>query len=381
LKKRQAVFIHSRQLEKYKYPPECPFKTERAAKTCRILNTMGLLAGEGKKQVFPEPAQRDILKTFHTAKYLNALKSSEKGNWDIESMKMGIGTPDVPVFRGMYDYAVLACGGTIKAAQMLLCGEAEIAFNPSGGYHHAGPELAAGFCYINDTAIVCKYLADKGKKVLYLDIDVHHGDGVQTAFYDRNDVMTISLHESGKLLFPGTGFEDEIGEGEGKGFCVNIPLPTGTYDSAYLEVFYKVVKPLIKAYNADIIVLEAGGDVLAGDPLAHLKLTNNIYPEILDFLLRQNKPILIEGGGGYNVENTVRAWCLIWSIVTGEQQGFSDMNLGLGGVMLESTDWLGGFKDRKRPVTKQQQKVVAPAIKSSIEKIKKTVFPVHHIKQ
>ncbi len=377
MKERQAAFIHSQQLEKYHYPPDCPFKTERAAKTREALKSMGLLGGNSKKEVAPIPAGEKVLKTFHTEKYLHALKNSQEGEWDIEALRMGIGGPDTPVFRGMYEYADLACGGSYKGAQLLLSGEIDIVFNPSGGYHHAFPELAAGFCYINDAVIAIKHLAKQRKKVLYLDIDVHHGDGVQYAFYDTDDVMTISLHESGKMLFPGTGFPEEIGKGKGEGFAINAPLPEGTYDAAYMKLFNEIVPPLIKAFNGDIIVLELGADILSGDPLAHLSLTNNVHSKVCDHLRKLNKPILILGGGGYNVENTVRAWSLAWSVITGESQKFSDLSMGLGGVMMESTDWMGGLKDRNLPATQEQKDFVDPKIETIIQKIKKLIFPMH----
>jgi acetoin utilization protein AcuC len=209
---------------------------------------------------------------------------------------MGIGTSDCPVFEGLYEYAVLATGATLTAAELILSGSAEVGFNPSGGFHHAGPERASGFCYINDVALACMILAEAGKRVLYLDVDVHHGDGVAYGFYDRRDVMTISLHETPAALFPGTGFEDEIGTGEGKGYCVNVPLPIGTYDEMYMKAFVAIVLPLIGAYNPDVIVFELGADALAGDPLAHLCLTNNAYAEIIKHLLSFNKPILATGG-------------------------------------------------------------------------------------
>jgi acyl-CoA hydrolase/acetoin utilization deacetylase AcuC-like enzyme len=250
---RKAVFIHSQELEKYPYPSEHPFNTVRAQKTREIVQSMGLLSGEGKSEVAPEPAERTVLKKLHTGRYLHALKKATEGKWDTEALSMGIGTEDCPIFKGLYDYAVLATGGTLKGARMLLSGDADIVFNPSGGYHHAGPEKAAGFCYINDVALACAVLAERGKRVLYLDVDVHHGDGVANAFYDRSDVMTISLHQNPKTLFPGTGFENEIGEGQGKGYCVNIPLPIGTYDQAYVKAFAAIVPPLKTAYNPDVL--------------------------------------------------------------------------------------------------------------------------------
>ncbi|MHC4868034.1 MAG: arginase family protein, partial [Planctomycetota bacterium] len=159
----------------------------------------------------------------------------------------------------------------------MLSGSAALTFNPSGGYHHAGPQRASGFCYINDVALACMVLAEAGKRVLYLDVDVHHGDGVAQAFYDRRDIMTISFHEDPRVLFPGTGFADEIGAGEAKGYCVNVPLPIGTYDEVYMKAFEAIALPLITAYDPDVIVLELGADGLLGDPLAHLCLTNNTY--------------------------------------------------------------------------------------------------------
>jgi acetoin utilization protein AcuC len=376
---RRSAFIHSPGIEKYSYPEDSPFKTERAGRTRHVLYTMGLLSGEGLSEVPPKPADRKTLKKFHTARYLHALKKAEKGQWDLEALRMGLGTTDCPIFRGMYDYAALAAGATLVGAELILSGEADVAFNPSGGYHHAFPEKAAGFCYINDNALACIVLAEAGKRVLYLDVDVHCGDGVAYAFYGRSDVMTISLHENPKMLFPGTGFEDEIGEGEGRGYCVNLPLPAGTFDRAYIYAFDSIAVPLIKAYNPDVIVFELGADTLAGDPLAHLYLTNNTYADIIERLLRFNKPILMTGGGGYNVENTVRAWARAWTVLSGQDIAHG-LEAAVGGVMLQSTDWQGGLRDRELPVTGQQQETVFTAIDASIETIQAKIFPLHGLR-
>ncbi len=373
---RKAAFIYSSELEKYHYPPEHPFNTIRARRTREILNSMGLLSGDGRREVAPIPVERVVLKKFHSARYLYALKRASDGHWDNEAFYMGIGTSDCPVFEGLYEYAVLACGATLVAAKLILAGEVDAAFNPSGGYHHAGPEKASGFCYINDVALACTVLAEAGKKVLYLDVDVHHGDGVAYAFYDRSDVMTISFHQDPRTLFPGTGFVDEIGTGAGKGYCVNVPLPIGTYDQAYMKAFEAIVPPLASAYKPDIIVFELGADALAGDPLANLRLTNNVYAEVVRHLLSFEKPILMTGGGGYNIENTVRAWALAWSVLCGADIGNGN-SPALGGVMLESTDWQGGLRDRTLAVSSQQRDAVMPAIEATIEAIKANVFPIH----
>ena len=373
---RKAAFIYSPELEKFSYPAEHPFNTIRAKETRDVINSLGLLTGEGRCEVASVAAERLVLKKFHSARYLHALKTAAKGRWDTEALDMGIGTPDCPVFAGMYDYGVLAAGATLSGVKQILSGAADVAFNPSGGFHHAGPEKASGFCYINDVALACMTLAEEGKRVLYLDVDVHHGDGVAYAFYDRSDVMTISFHQNPKTLFPGTGFEDEIGKGQGKGYCVNVPLAVGTYDEVYMKAFESIALPLIGVYNPDVFVLELGADGLAGDPLANLYLTNNVYAEVIKYLLSFDKPIVATGGGGYNIANTVRAWALAWSIFAGAESEH-DMHHGAGGVMLESTDWQGGLRDRALVVSKSQRETVVPAVEATIESVKANIFPIH----
>ncbi|MBN2590273.1 MAG: acetoin utilization protein AcuC [Sedimentisphaerales bacterium] len=373
---RKVAFIYSEELEKYSYPPQHPFNTVRTKRTMDVLQSMDLLTGTGHSIIEPVPANRVVLKKFHTARYLHALQNASKGQFDVDALNMGIGTEDCPIFKGVYEYSTLATGATLIGAKNILEGKIDIAFNPSGGYHHAFPEHAAGFCYINDVAIACLVLTEQKKRVLYLDVDVHNGDGVAHAVYNRSDCMTISMHQNPKTLFPGTGFENEIGEGEGKGYCVNIPLPVGTYDQAYMKAFEHVVLPLIKSYNPDVIVFELGADALAGDPLGNLQLTNNTYAEVITHLLSFNKPILATGGGGYHVGNTVRAWALAWTVFCGKDQG-EDMNVGLGGVMLETTEWQGGFRDRRLNITQAQRNSVLPALEETIKKIKETIFPIH----
>lgn len=373
-----AAFIYSPLLEEHSYPPDHPFNTVRAKKTREIINSMGLLAAPDRIEVPPEPADRVVLKKFHSARYLHALQMASRGQWEYDALSMGLGTSDCPVFKGMYEYAVLAVGATLAGARLILDGKASAAFNPSGGFHHAHPERASGFCYINDVALACYVLAEQGKKVLYLDIDVHHGDGVAYAFYDRNDVMTISLHQNPRTLFPGTGFEDEIGSGPGRGYCVNIPLPIGTYDAAYLHAVKTVVLPLIRAFSPDVFVFELGADALAGDPLANLAITNNVYAEIIKKLLAFDKPILMTGGGGYNLDNTARAWALGWSVLCGADTDI-EPNILVGGMMLQTTEWQDGLRDRTIRVTPQQRDSVLPALNATLETLKAALFSLHSI--
>jgi len=189
--------------------------------------------------------------------------------------------------------------------------------------------------------------------------------------------MTVSFHESGKTLFPGTGFENEIGTDNGKGYCVNIPLPIGTYDKVYMKAFKTIVIPLLNVYDPDVIVFELGADALAGDPLAHLRLTNNTYVDIIYHLLSLNTPILMTGGGGYNISNTIRAWALAWSVLCGADIENATTTAGMGGVMLENVEWQGGLRDRQIPVNNQEHDMIDQEVKNTIEKIKTNIFGLH----
>lgn len=373
---RKAVFLHCPELDGAHYPATCPFKTERAGMTRRILASMNLLSGEHRCEMAPVPATREQMERFHSPGYLDTLEKASAGRLDVEGLYMGLGTSDCPVFADLYWHSTLAVGATLTGAEAILHGEADVAFNPSGGFHHAFPSRAAGFCYINDNALACLRLADAGLKVLYLDVDAHHGDGVQYAAYQRRDILTISYHESGRTLFPGTGFENDIGEGDGVGFAVNVPLPAGTYDAAFLHAFSAIAVPLMYAFAPEVFVLELGLDGLAGDPLTHLAYTNNVYVDVVEHVLRLGKPLLATGGGGYNPGNTARGWALLWAAMSGENVDES-MSMGLGGVMLESTDWAGGLRDRVLVVEDRRKEEVDAALAATIDLVRKNVFKYH----
>lgn len=360
---RKAVFMHCPELERYHYPPEHPFNISRAKGVRKIANSMGLLSGRGRSEIAPEPAEKSFLEKFHSARYLEALEAAAKGKFEAEALPMGLGTPDCPVFEDMYEYSVMATAATLTGANLIISGETDVAFNPSGGFHHAAAERASGFCYINDMVLGCMRLAEAGKKVLYLDVDVHHGDGVAYAFYERADVMTISFHQNPGTLFPGTGFADEIGRGAGKGYCVNVPLPIGTYDQPYLKAFEALALPLIAAYGPDVIVFELGADALAGDPLAQLYLTNNVYVEVINHLLSIEKPILTTGGGGYDIDNTVRAWALAWAVLCGA----------------ENTEQLSSLRDNELTVSNRLKDTIIPAVEAIIEAVKANLFRTHRL--
>ena len=379
---RRMAFVYSPEIEALSYPPDCPFKTQRAGITRQRLKSFGLLndgvgnPDSGHFEFEPQRATIAELKQFHTAHYLEEIQRAASGDLTVDGLRMGFGGPDTPVFKDMFEYGAWACGAGLAAADLLLHNRADIAFNLVGGFHHAFPERAGGFCYLNDVALACLKLADAGKRVLYLDVDAHHGDGVQAAFYNRKDVMTISLHESGKTLYPWGGFEHEVGEGIGRGFNVNIPLPPETYDEAFLTAFDSIALPLAVAFAPEALVLELGMDILAGDPLTHFRMTNNVVVEIAERLLKLNCPMLVAGGGGYHVENAVRGWALAWRTFCGENDE-SEFGFGMGGVMLASSEWAGGLRDRVLPVSNQQRAAVEPELQATIQNIVKNIFPLH----
>jgi acetoin utilization protein AcuC len=373
---RKLAFLYAPEIEAMSYPVDCPFKTQRAGLTRSRLISFGLLGVPGREVIAPRPATLAELQQFHSARYLEELQRAAAGELTADGLHMGFGGPDTPVFRDMFNYGAWACGAGLVGADLLLEGRFDIVFNLLGGFHHAMVGKASGFCYLNDVVLACLRLAAAGRRVAYVDVDAHHGDGVQEAFYRRADVLTISVHESGKSLFPWGGFEPEIGEGPGLGYNVNLSLPAGTYDSAFVSAYDRVVMPLLRAYRPDVIVLELGMDTLAGDPLTHLQMTNNVVVEVVDRLLALRKPLLVAGGGGYHVENTVRGWALAWRTACGE--GDEDVfSLGLGGVMLGSSEWAGGLRDRELVVTEERRQAVLPELENAINAVTRNVFGHH----
>jgi len=376
---KQILFMHTPMLDSGGYPDGCPFNSRRGGRTLATIESLGMLDEPRVRVMAPVAVTRDEALSFHTGAYLDVLEQTSRGEHNFKALKMGVGTPDCPVFTDMLNFSLMASGGTLTGARLLMDGKAGVVFNPHGGFHHAHAASAGGFCYINDVVIAAKELVSAGRKVVVLDLDAHHLDGVQDAFYDSDSVTTISLHENGKTLFPGTGHENEQGIGKGKGHSINIPLPVGTFDDIYRYAFVQVVEPLLEHLAPDVLILELGMDGLAGDPLAHLNLTNNVYAELLERIVRLNVPILAVGGGGYNVRDTVRSWALCWSVLSGTAEDDMAMMAGMGGVMLENTAWFGGLRDRTLLSHGGYRDEVEKEIKRVVHYLKDTVFPIHGI--
>ncbi len=371
----RTFFVHSAEIEQYHYPPDSPFKTERAARTREVLSSMGYFSGV---LVAPERATEEEMLWFHTRYYLDTIRRAAAGDVDPEALFVGLGTPETPVFRDLFDYASLACGGTLRAARLIIDGDADLVFNPSGGYHHALPEQAGGFCYINDVVLAGKLLNSAGKRVFCLDLDAHHGNGTQHAFYESAEVFTVSMHESGRTLYPWNGFETEIGAGAGTGYNVNVPCPPGTDDDAYRAAFVELVPSLIRAYQPDAILLEIGMDILSTDPLTHLGMTNNVLADVLPLVTQFEKPILAVGGGGYQPEDTARGWALSWATLCGLDLE-TDLYVGLGGTFMGTTEFNAGLRDMHSYRHGAERDQIYEELGRAVSHIKKHVFPVHGI--
>jgi acetoin utilization protein AcuC len=308
-------FIDTSPFWKYSYGEYHPLKMYRLYLTQELQRAKGLL--EGVEIIYPKMADMGLIKKFHSEDYLRVLELADEGDWRDYMIYYGLGTGDCPVVKGIYTASLLSAGASQLCAEYIIKG-GKYAFNMAGGLHHAMPDRASGFCYINDPVIAIFKLLENFKRVLYLDIDAHHGDGVERAFYSDPRVFTISTHESGKYLFPGTGFEYEMGEGEGFGYSLNFPFPPNSGDDVYIWAFENVIKRAIENFKPEVVVLQSGADALKGDPLTHWNLTTNSYITVYDFVLSLGIPVLALGGGGYNIGNVCRLWTILLSKLTGK---------------------------------------------------------------
>ena len=299
-----------------------PLDPVRVELTMALARDLGVLDRPGVRVVRPEPADDAALLRVHRADYLDAVRAAPH---DPFFSGYGFGTPDNPVFDGMHDASALVVGATIAAADAVWSGAARRAVNVAGGLHHAMPGRAAGFCVYNDPAAAIARVLERGaERVAYIDIDVHHGDGVQAIFYDDPRVLTVSLHESPLTLFPGTGFPSETGGPGAEGSAVNIALPPGTGDRGWLRAFHAVVPSVVRAFRPQILFSQCGADSHRLDPLADLRLSVD-GQRAAQIAMRDLADELCEGrwvatgGGGYAlVEVVPRAWTHLLATATGD---------------------------------------------------------------
>jgi acetoin utilization protein AcuC len=314
-----SAFFVSDEYARFDYGAAHPMRIGRLPLTVEVVDAYGLLDGSGIRVSPAQSAPEDDLLRFHDPDYLAALKRASSGEAGWNQLRWGLGTGDNPPFPGLYEYSALLTGATLAAGRLVEAGEVRVAFNIAGGLHHAASARASGFCYVNDAAVLIAELLARGRRVAYVDIDAHHGDGVQFGFYDTDRVLTISLHETGETLFPGTGFPEEIGKGAGEGFSVNVPLAPGTDDEIFLWALERVVPPLLRAYAPDLLITQLGIDTHRTDPLAHLGLTIQGFRRAVEVLRGCDLPWVALGGGGYDLANVPRAWATAWAVMTGRE--------------------------------------------------------------
>ena len=290
--------------------------------TYELLETLGAFNGPESQLVEPRPATEEEVLGCHTPDYVAAVRSLSQGFALPNLAKYGFNqVGDNPIYPGMYEAALLSTGASVVAAELVLSGDADVAFNISGGLHHAMPSYASGFCTFDDPAIAIRTLLDQGMRVAYVDIDCHHGDGVQRIFYDTDAVLTISLHESGRHLFPGTGFVGELGVEKGTGYSVNVPLAPYTDDDVYLWAFERMVPPLLDAFRPDALVTQLGIDTYYRDPITHMALTTRGYVPLVQALAEAARsiPWVALGGGGYDLSAVARCWSLAYGVMSGRE--------------------------------------------------------------
>ncbi|MFQ5569790.1 MAG: acetoin utilization protein AcuC [Rhodothermales bacterium] len=310
--------VYHPDYQAYNFGPEHPFSPLRLAMLLELLDALDRLPA----WVEPDLATRDDVLAVHSEALVAHVEAASKGTPNPEARYHGLGTTDVPVFAGMDEVSRRLVGGTLHAARLIASGQARRVLQLGGGLHHAQRALASGFCVYNDLAVAIHYLRQQGLRVAYLDIDVHHGDGVQSIHYTDRDVLTISLHESGRYLFPGTGNVHELGEDDGKGFKLNVPLEPFTEGDSYLETFERVVPHALSMVQPDVLVVQCGADAHAADPLAHLLLTSYTYEQLFRRILAladehtQGRAVLTLGGG-YDLDATVRVWAMLALLVQG----------------------------------------------------------------
>ena len=306
----------------YDFGPGHPFDPVRWRLTMELARELGVLDGPGVTMVSPVPATDAELETVHDPGYIEAVRRA--GSELAPEPRFGLGTDDNPVFPGMHEAAALVAGATLAAARAVWSGTSSHAVNVAGGHHHAMRAAASGFCVYNDLAAAIRWLLAAGaERVAYVDLDVHHGDGVQAAFYDDPRVLTVSLHQHPATLFPGTGLPGETGAGAGDGYAVNVALPPGTGDAGWLRALDAVAVPLLRAFKPEVLVTQHGCDSHRLDPLAHLELSVDGQRQA-QLILHQLAHELCDGrwvatgGGGYALVQVVpRTWAHLVAVAAG----------------------------------------------------------------
>jgi len=327
----EAAFVYDESLEAYSFGEDHPFHPLRVRLTLELCESLGLF--EGYTFVEPDSATDEDLTRVHLTSYLKRVKTASRGKDsleedDLEELEIyGLGTDDNPIFTGMHEVSAHVAGATLEACRLVMNGEVDHALSLAGGLHHAQKWQASGFCIYNDLAVAIARLKEEhpGIRIAYVDTDVHHGDGMQWIFYEDPDVLTVSMHESGRRLFPGTGATKERGQGKGHGYSVNVPLEPYTQDDSFIECFEAVIPEMLRSFEPALVISQNGCDAHALDFLADLEVTTRVYdhvPKRVHELAHElcNGRWVATGGGGYERWRVVpRAWAALWATVSHQE--------------------------------------------------------------
>jgi acetoin utilization protein AcuC len=317
-----VALVYGDELMKHRLSDQHPLQPIRVQLAVELIKSTGLI--EHAHLLPPRQATIEELELVHSRSYIDLVRKlsdpKQRGTVPPHQVEAaGFASADNPISDTLHEGAALVAGASLVAANLIQGGEALHVFSPSGGLHHAHRDRASGFCTYNDAAIACQWLKEQGHRVAYVDVDVHHGDGVEGIFQSDPDVLTISLHESGRYLFPGTGFPEDCGVGKGRGTAANLPFMPYTWDEPWLEGFDKVVPALLRRFKPTVLVTQDGCDTHLLDPLAHLAATTRIWPHVgkafhdLAHELCEGRWLAL-GGGGYAIREVVpRAWTLLFA--------------------------------------------------------------------
>ncbi|MDN5797957.1 MAG: acetoin utilization protein AcuC [Intrasporangium sp.] len=316
----QARVIWDPSFTKYDFGPTHPMAPIRLDLTARLCAALGVFDNDEVEVVGAEPATDEVLSRVHDLGYIAAVRAASQDPSSADG-SYGLGTEDDPAYVGIHEASARIASGSLDVCRAVWEGEAAHGVNFCGGLHHAMPAKASGFCIYNDIALGIAWLLDHGaQRVAYVDVDVHHGDGVERVFWDDPRVLTVSLHETGRALFPGTGWPTDIGGANATGMAVNVSLPPGLADAGWLRALHATAMPLVRAFRPDVLVTQHGCDTHAEDPLAHFAVTVDAQRSAADALHRLSHEVcggrwVALGGGGYEVVNVVpRTWTHLTAI-------------------------------------------------------------------